>query len=338
MTYKEIGSILNRSRSAVSCRVNKILYLIKEESLIGKRFNRLTVLNKSHKRSGNHIMWECVCECGNIKIIDGQHLKTGKIKSCGCLHNQLARQRRLKNLLNKRFGKLLVVSKMNYVDKYKNILWKCMCDCGNIKIVNTHSLNSGNTKSCGCLRKQHNRKKDLTGKRFGMLLVLKESNKRKSNRITWYCKCDCGKYKNITSDMLIGGVLSCGCLLISKNEAKIQNILEFHKILFIKQKTFRQCKNKRLLKFDFYLPNYNLCIEYQGEQHYQNIKRFGGTREFIKRKNRDDIKRLFCYNEHIDLLEIPYWNSDNIEEIILKKLKLSRSYDSVVENMKKNES
>lgn len=62
----------------------------------------------------------------------------------------------------------------------------------------------------------------------------------------------------------------------------------------------------------FYLTDYNLAIEYQGEQHYRPIDYFGGKEKFEVQQKRDNIKRDYCKNNNINLLEIPYYK--NVEE------------------------
>lgn len=77
----------------------------------------------------------------------------------------------------------------------------------------------------------------------------------------------------------------------SKGEAKIQKILEENNIYFETQKTFKDCKDQGNLKFDFYLPNYNCCIEYDGIQHFENKSNGYFTEEKLKGiKKRDSIK------------------------------------------------
>lgn len=76
--------------------------------------------------------------------------------------------------------------------------------------------------------------------------------------------------------------------------------------------------------YDFYIPSFNLLIEYQGEQHYQHIK-FDKTIEYGKRrlKNQqmnDSIKREYAKKHNIELLEIHYWDFDNIEQILESRL------------------
>lgn len=104
----------------------------------------------------------------------------------------------------------------------------------------------------------------------------------------------------------------------SKGERIISNLLKENNIIFIRQKSFKDCKNpktSRLLKFDFFIPIFNLCIEYDGKQHFFPIKRYGGEIGFQKTKFRDAIKDEYCLNNKIKLLRIKF------NESIYKKLK-----------------
>jgi len=78
------------------------------------------------------------------------------------------------------------------------------------------------------------------------------------------------------------------------------------KINFETQKRFEDCRDKRTLPFDFYLPEHNLCIEYQGKQHYYALDFFGGKKAFNIRCFHDKLKREYCDNKSIRLIEIPY--------------------------------
>ena len=98
----------------------------------------------------------------------------------------------------------------------------------------------------------------------------------------------------------------------SKGEKYISKILTTKNIAFNAQYKFNDCKYKKPLVFDFYIPNYNLCIEFNGEQHYKPIKKFGGEETFKVRQKRDQIKREYCAKNNIVLLEIKY--DENIEE------------------------
>ena len=62
---------------------------------------------------------------------------------------------------------------------------------------------------------------------------------------------------------------------------------------------FEDCIDKRPLPFDFYLPEYNICIEYQGQQHYYPVEIFGGKNAFESQVLRDNIKREYCQKNNI---------------------------------------
>lgn len=106
----------------------------------------------------------------------------------------------------------------------------------------------------------------------------------------------------------------------SKGEDNIKEFLERNEIKYITQKTFKECKYKNTLKFDFYIGKLNLCIEFDGIQHYKIISFFGGEKEFKNRIIRDNIKTNFCENNNIELIRIPYYKIDNISEILNEKI------------------
>lgn len=102
----------------------------------------------------------------------------------------------------------------------------------------------------------------------------------------------------------------------SKGENEISNILNELKIPFYRQHTFKECINKRALPFDFYLPDYNVCIEYDGEQHFTPVEKFGGMESFTYITNNDEIKNKFCKENNITLLRISYKEKKEIKQII----------------------
>lgn len=111
------------------------------------------------------------------------------------------------------------------------------------------------------------------------------------------------------------------CNTISHGEKRIERFLNKNKIEFEKQYIIKDCKFKRYLPFDFYLSDYNLLIEYDGIGHYEIKEYFGGYEGFVDTKIRDTIKNIYCKDNNIDLLRIPYWEFDNIENILIDKLR-----------------
>ena len=83
---------------------------------------------------------------------------------------------------------------------------------------------------------------------------------------------------------------------------------------------FEDCKYKKKLPFDFYVPSKNLLIEYQGEQHYNVVDGWGGLEGLSFRKEKDEIKRQFCKKNGIRELEISYLDFSNIEKILEEEI------------------
>jgi len=108
-----------------------------------------------------------------------------------------------------------------------------------------------------------------------------------------------------------------GCPICKETsgEQQIRSFLEKQYINFVAQHKFNDCRNIKQLSFDFYLPNHNVCIEYQGKQHYIPINFFGGEKAFKGQQKRDKIKREYCLNNNISLLEIKY-NEDINEKLL----------------------
>ncbi len=119
----------------------------------------------------------------------------------------------------------------------------------------------------------------------------------------------------------------CPCCNEYKSMKEIENILNKYNIDNLREYRFNDCRNIKPLPFDFYLPDYNTCIEYDGEQHYKALDFYGiGKEEAKKRfeegKERDRIKDQYCKNNGIKLIRIPYWEFKNSEEIIKKELNI----------------
>jgi hypothetical protein len=118
--------------------------------------------------------------------------------------------------------------------------------------------------------------------------------------------------------------LSCSSI-ISKGERCIKEWLENNNINFYMQFKFNDCRNINPLPFDFYLPEYNICIEYDGEGHYMPIKRGSmsnlDAQELLDNIHyRDNIKTIYCSQRAIKLIRIPYWDFSNIQDILTKEL------------------
>ena len=112
----------------------------------------------------------------------------------------------------------------------------------------------------------------------------------------------------------------CSICRTSKGEEEIFKFLKYNNIKCERQYKFKDCKYKKRLPFDFYLPDYNICIEFDGEQHYRIGGFSGDIWDFVDIKIRDTIKTVYCENNNIKLLRIPYCEFNDIENILKEKL------------------
>lgn len=147
-TKKVISGNVLRQGKAKSCGcLNKEIK--DKDSLLGKVFGRLTVIDRASKPQGvigGDAYWVCRCECGKLVSVMGKSLKNGKTKSCGCYRHD----KNVKDLIGQRFGRLLVISPAG-LNKEGRQLWRCQCQCGNTYITNGRNLQNGSCQSCGCL-------------------------------------------------------------------------------------------------------------------------------------------------------------------------------------------
>lgn len=116
-----------------------------EKDLTNKTFGLLQVIKKGKKDYYGHQFYICKCECGNIIEVNGDHLRRGFTKSCGCLRGVHEGQKF--NLVGKTFGLWTVLS-LKTVKNHS--YWKCKCRCGTERIIRGSSLVQGQSNSCGC--------------------------------------------------------------------------------------------------------------------------------------------------------------------------------------------
>jgi len=188
----------------------------KVKDITGQRFGRLVAIRQTGERKHRCAIWECKCDCGNITLVQSSNLQKGNTRSCGCLHNELCAQlgkNSVKDITGQRFGRLIAIRLMDERKKGLTV-WECKCDCGNMTQVLYSNLQGGNTKSCGCLQRELGKNiKDLTGKRFGRLVVTRLMDERRYGSTVWECKCDCGNVTQVqVSHLQNGDTRSCGCL------------------------------------------------------------------------------------------------------------------------------
>jgi very-short-patch-repair endonuclease len=217
-------------------------------------------------------------------------------------------------------------SLVNYINSINKIKIICKEHGEFLQSANSHLDGFGCAKCSGIYK--------YTTEEFIVKANIKHNNKfdyslvnyiNCTNKIKIICK-EHGEFLQLPRDHLHGyGCQKCG--QTSKGETKIEKFLEEYNFKYILQHKFNDCKHIFLLRFDFYLPKYNICIEYDGIQHYKPIKWFGGEKAFIKTQIRDEIKTNYCKENNIHLIRISY-NENIIEKLeqffIQKNIKLQK--------------
>lgn len=143
-----------------------------------------------------------------------------------------------------------------------------------------------------------------------------------------YIKCKClidGTEWESPVCHLISGDSSCPTCNQSKGERKLIELLEKFGYAVKRQHVFDDCRNIYPLRFDAYVKDLNSVFEYQGEQHYMPVNFSGKGEEWSKHQleicqYRDQIKRNYCNTHDIPIIEIPYWEKDNMEYFLLSKI------------------
>ena len=127
--------------------------MAKFKDLTGNVYGRLTVISREENNAHGGSRFLCQCSCGSVCTRTGKLLTRGESQSCGCLARELSRERGLILAVGDRYGRLVVVEIMGE-KRGGRIVWKCQCDCGNIICSTAHSIRTGHTRSCGCIKKE----------------------------------------------------------------------------------------------------------------------------------------------------------------------------------------
>lgn len=137
----------------------------KRIDISGQRFGKLLVIKRAKDyispKNKHESCWECKCDCGNTKIVRQSDLHSGRTKSCGKCVTYIKELNKNKNIpngyfvdyTNKKFNRWTV---KYFVGQNSNgaAIWHCICDCGTEKDLTVSTIQSGQSKSCGCLKSE----------------------------------------------------------------------------------------------------------------------------------------------------------------------------------------
>ena len=209
----------------------------------------------------------------------------------------------------------------NYVNKREKIKIQCLT-CNDIFWQKPHSHLEG----CGCKKCQYN---NLPQNQPKDIKTFEEQCKKVHQERYEYCgdyqggrkkiKIWCKRHSEYFLQNAFAHLLKeqgCPKCRLSRGEIRIETYLKSKNIDYEYEKKFSECCDKFPLSFDFWLPKYNLCIEFDGELHYYAIPRFGGINKLKLQQKHDIMKTEFCKKNHICLLRIPFFEIKDTEKLI----------------------
>lgn len=214
-----------------------------------------------------------------------------------------------------------------YIDNHTKLKTECLI-CGNIWYITPNKLLLGRgCPNCRSIQMSI----DQTRSHEEFLKIAKEKCEKikilgryEKSWIPIECECETCNFKwSARPSTLLYGI-GCPQCKASKGEKRIRDFLDKCSVEYECQKKFNNLHGVGggLLSYDFYLPRYNLLIEYQGQFHDGNIKNnFQSTSDLQKAKEHDRRKKKYANDNSIKLLEIWYWDFDNIEQILLNIIK-----------------
>lgn len=233
------------------------------------------------------------------------------------------------NLIGNQYGELTVIEDSGKRSSDGCVLWRCKCSCGE----NNYLVNTSDLRRTGVRAKKHcsnsiHQVNNLIGQTFGYLEVIQlDKDSLGSRKIKWFCKCHKCNREDLVSirgnDLISGQSQTCGCgKSFSRGAEKILNILlSTYPQQILTEYSFDTLINpntNKVLRFDFYIKELNILIEYDGEQHfyYGNGAKTWNTKEkYEQTKIHDELKNTFCINNNIPLYRIPYMDIEKINQI-----------------------
>ncbi len=257
---------------------------------------------------------------GDFLQSPNNHLSGYKCMECSTEQRSIKKSSRstFNNSSKEKFGDKFDYSLVNYINNFTKIILICNLH-GEIEVIPATHLNSktgcnkcSNENSAASCRYEKEEIISLFNEihryKYNYSNVVYKNNK---TNIEITCK-EHGSFWHSPKRHMNGyGCHDCKNTM-SIGERTILNFLKDNNIKYIKQFTFEDCKYKFKLRFDFYLPDYDILIEFDGIQHYYPSPIFGGQKAFESQIIRDNVKTNFCIQKKKKLFRIKY--NENIKE------------------------
>lgn len=281
----------------------------------------------SFKRTKNYrILLSLKCSCGDEFNVDLQYFKRKKSKTCNkCSNYKYYNIEMIKDYVENNSDCKLLDNK--YINIETPMKFKCKCG-EEFKTTFTNFVKQNKRHCDACGIKMSSEKKTYT---YNEVKEYIESNSECILLSTDYkgcyeklkLLCSCGEIFEVSFDKFknqgIQNKVRCDICnnRVSIPARIINDFLENNNFVFEREYKFKDCRYKKMLPFDFYIPSLNICIEYDGEFHYKETS-IGNNLKL--QQIRDNVKTEYCKKNNIKLIRIPYWEKENIIEILNKEL------------------
>lgn len=303
-----------------------------------KRYDEFKVLAKDLPK-GSSAKIIAVCDyCGKKYLTQNDILMKGRTiinKDCcpnctGKKTSDVSRVRRAHKYYTKLletcddFGYTLITSEDEYTDLHMTV--KYICPIHGEKESIFDNLMRGH----GCIECSYDSRFDSTRHTSDEIanyinsqdgnLLLNPSDYKNAFTRNLRIKCKCGnEYITSYSNFKRANVTRCPVCSSKESvgEYQVRQFLEEHGIKYEQEKRFNDCCDKRSLPFDFFLPDCNICIEFDGKQHFEDLDGFG---DFDIIRKHDNIKNNYCAEHNIKLIRIPYYSQSMINELLFKNI------------------
>ena len=283
--------------------------------------------------SYNNLKIKCVCGEIFYTSLNNYDKISGVCKKCQGKNIALRQKLTIEEVKTKenKMHKNKILNPEEYINNHTyNLKVKCQ-ECGKIFLTKLDSFENGLSICNDCVVKRISSAKLKPINEVIDIIESKNNNKLlnpceyKGNSCKLSIQCgSCGKtFKQSLAGYNKNIDGKCpDCSERSYGEFLTAMYLDKYGVAYSRQEHFDgDCHDTNPLPFDFYLPEYNICIEYDGEQHFEPVF---GEKQFLFTILHDGMKNNYCKWNNIRLIRIPYWERDNIERILIKELNLTQ--------------
>ena len=341
--YYYFGCLSNIKDGWIPAKVHKNNpYTIQNIKLWCKLNNKpYELINNKYEGRTKKLKWKCLNpECNEIFRCDWSYIQCNR--GCGVCHGFQVTFNTCLATKNPELTLDWHPTKNGDITPYnvtcgsdKKVWWQCKNNDEHVWKATVSNRTNGNTRCPYCAGK-------LASKDYNLLIInpdlCKEWDYSKNTKnpreylpnsrkkVWWICK-ECSNEWNTSIGCRNGKKSNCPECAKSHGEIEIRDLLKIYQIIHDPQKTFNGLIGLKngLLSYDFYLPNYNLLIEYQGLQHEKPVDFKGKGKKYAEeqfkiQKEHDRRKHQYAKDNNIKLLEIWYYDFDKIEDILENEL------------------